>query len=1471
MERIKKVYVAVGMLVVILMLGSALSHGAAPKAQGSAMNSGRALKIAVRQDLPNFNYFDVKSNTVWKSNVIGWNFESLIGMDFDGKPYGLLAKSWDFNPYPYPSVTLYLREGITWQDGQPFTAKDVIFSYCALRGNTTVSGQTFTIPFDDNNDGFVSFSEIQNHVIYVNEYTVKITARQPYNNFFLGTLNIPIIPMHIWKDHLVNDDGAGISVDSEGYTHGIIDTSWNDPNATIGTGAWMYAGGVEDTYRIEKPYSGYWGKDFKTPDGYSTWNANISEIIFKVYSSEDDAISALTAGDVDYIAWSIQPDNVNLLKQYPAIRLHYMADNGYFFLAFNEKQEPANYIAFRHAVSHVIDKQTAVEKYLGGFGRAGDSVEPPFFTSWYNASVQHYPYNLATAKKILNGQLVQADNGFVEQDPSWNEKFVDVNGDGWRDLPDGSPMQPITLLTPPADYDPVRIKVGQGIAQNLRSLGVNVQAEPVDFDTLVAYMQSYNYVILELGWSLGTDAIGNLADIFGPQSIQNTWGWWNASNPNPYYKNAGGVQNTRADTMSQNYATLFNKAIYKAATTFDTNTQIKYTKWAQNIIAQATVVNVLYYRLNIEATSNTWNGWIEWQGTVFNRFSLASLYFVGNTNSNGKLNIMPDIPEQVAVGKSAAGQITIVNQYGTPLSNVNVSISSSSQVQITPKSGKTDNTGVFSFNIMALAPGTATINIEASANGLEAEYTGAIQTLGYKALHITATAKEYTLTPGGSTQITVKATDQDGVPVSGVNVTVDENLLGYGSLDKYTNTTDQNGFATFTYSAPSSNSMQYQYTDMHTLAKLVFSATKEGYNPSNTVTMNLITYNTAESWNIVRITSATNWTVNMTSLTTDIYIHTENFDGTPLPNAYVNISYSNQTYLYNAPTSTETDSNGNAKVHLTFNKDLPTKVVIIKFKIPSEYSINDFADILYWNGDVSVPLYGGHISVEPFMAGDNTTLKYTVELYNQTNQHPIGNQTIGTILSDSPEGPLANLASGPYLDTAWEYTGINAYANYSDTTLGLMGEWNGIADNTETTVNWLDWGVNATALWGVPNQETTAYYLSFEYGINMKPMYIVNGTGTFTLARDQSSYRDLTENLYIITGGHTYYITDPSVDSFVMYGNQSFQTQIGFQRAQHILIESISTQPAVISGNNFSVNVSVYNENNAPVEGVNVKVFNNHHLFNSVSGTTDSSGRVTLTAKAPAVNTPKTIDVFARASGNTTTYRVLESTQILVEPKIAYFEYLNTPGTVLWNGTSTTITGKLMGSNGPISNTNVTLIINGTAVANNETNSNGVVSFTIKDSEYNGFVELQLRFSAYGYFTATITKEVLITGGMIGITALNYPHLVGVDEEGNITIKINSTFSLNYVTLYIKEDNESAYHKYTMQRVGNTNTYYANIKFTNAGNYSFYIVADDIHGNVVKSDTETITASSTVPELSSFGLLAITLIGMAILLLRKRE
>ncbi|NPA75083.1 MAG: ABC transporter substrate-binding protein, partial [Euryarchaeota archaeon] len=389
-------------------------------AKGSSLtttNAEHILRIGVVSTGFNFNYFDPGTYSQSKDDIMAWVFEGLMDVDYDGSAYPRLAEKVSFDSSTM-TATIYLRHNVTFQDGTPMTAKDVIFSYCALRQGTTVSGTAFAVPFDDNNDGTISLQEIENHVKYVNEYEVQISTRQPYARFFMSTLTIPIIPEHIWKDHLTTDySGESTSVNAEGYTAGVVDLTWHsNPEAMIGTGPLMYAGSGATSSLVEKPYNGYWGKNIKTPDGYPLWNPGISEIIYREYSNAQEATYALKAGEIDCLPFNIGASGANLLKDDSSVNLYKSTENGYYYLAFNEKTQPANYIAFRHAVSHVIDKNTIVQKYLGGYGQAGDSPEPPFFTAWYNASVQHYPYDLNTAKDILDGYKVVADNGFVEQD-----------------------------------------------------------------------------------------------------------------------------------------------------------------------------------------------------------------------------------------------------------------------------------------------------------------------------------------------------------------------------------------------------------------------------------------------------------------------------------------------------------------------------------------------------------------------------------------------------------------------------------------------------------------------------------------------------------------------------------------------------------------------------------------------------------------------------------------------------------------------------------------------------------------------------------------------------------------------------------------------------------------------------------------------------------------------------------------------
>ena len=120
--------------------------------------------------------------------------EPLVYADMlDGHEYPWLATSWEYND-DKTELTYHLREGVTWSDGEPFTASDVAYTLNTLRdlgGNVRLGGIYKT---------FVKEAEA------VDDLTVKITFNAPSPRFHnevivaKGDSATFIVPEHIWKD-----------------------------------------------------------------------------------------------------------------------------------------------------------------------------------------------------------------------------------------------------------------------------------------------------------------------------------------------------------------------------------------------------------------------------------------------------------------------------------------------------------------------------------------------------------------------------------------------------------------------------------------------------------------------------------------------------------------------------------------------------------------------------------------------------------------------------------------------------------------------------------------------------------------------------------------------------------------------------------------------------------------------------------------------------------------------------------------------------------------------------------------------------------------------------------------------------------------------------------------------------------------------------------------------------------------------
>ena len=132
-----------------------------------------------------------------------------------------LAESWEFSG---STITFNLRQGVTWHDGAPFSANDVLFTLRAM--GHPESGQNYG--YGNIKGLIVGLDEFKageadsiSGVAAPDDYTVTIEMTQPFRESFLLSIAVPtIIPEHILGE--VPEDSYG----GAGPDVGLCKTDW---------------------------------------------------------------------------------------------------------------------------------------------------------------------------------------------------------------------------------------------------------------------------------------------------------------------------------------------------------------------------------------------------------------------------------------------------------------------------------------------------------------------------------------------------------------------------------------------------------------------------------------------------------------------------------------------------------------------------------------------------------------------------------------------------------------------------------------------------------------------------------------------------------------------------------------------------------------------------------------------------------------------------------------------------------------------------------------------------------------------------------------------------------------------------------------------------------------------------------------------------------------------------------------------
>ena len=240
-----------------LGIGGALAGGSpSPAASGGALR----VKFGTTFDADNLNPFVGYSGTSYE--IFHLNYDFLVVYATDLSPLPELATSWDTSP-DGKVWTFHLRHGVTWQDGEPFTAADVVFTYMYIIKNDLTA--------------FTSYTNNIQKVEALDDFTVKMTCGKPKANML--RLWIPILPEHIWSK--VPGDKAG-----KDYL--------NKP-PIVGTGP----------FQVVKFVAGSYVKLVKNPYYWEEGKPAIDQLVLSLYSNPDTLLATTRKQTLNLHACSI--------------------------------------------------------------------------------------------------------------------------------------------------------------------------------------------------------------------------------------------------------------------------------------------------------------------------------------------------------------------------------------------------------------------------------------------------------------------------------------------------------------------------------------------------------------------------------------------------------------------------------------------------------------------------------------------------------------------------------------------------------------------------------------------------------------------------------------------------------------------------------------------------------------------------------------------------------------------------------------------------------------------------------------------------------------------------------------------------------------------------------------------------------------------------------------------------------------
>lgn len=363
-----------------------------------------------------------------------------------------VARRWDISPDGL-TMTFYMNENVTFSDGHPCTAEDVVFTFDWIR-NPEVNA-----PRDR------AYLTTMDTVKALDTYTVQFKFKEPYFKNFEAAAATNILAKHFYSKYTPNqfNEKVGLLIGSGPY---MLENQE----------AWTPGNGVK---LIRNPR--YWA----LPPTFDRINFN--EI-------QEEAANMVMYGNQEFDLVRCTPEMYDKLVRDPRImgfsnNFRYPTPyGGYSYIGWNQRrkvggeQKPTAFAdkRVRQAMTMLLDRERMAKQIFLGYATVASGPFAPGGPQ-SDPNIKPWPHDEERAKKLLK-----------------EAGFEDRNGDGVIEDANGTPLK--FKLTYPGGQD-IYEKIVLFLRDNLARGGVVLEPERLDWPVLVNRLNESDFDAIILGWS----------------------------------------------------------------------------------------------------------------------------------------------------------------------------------------------------------------------------------------------------------------------------------------------------------------------------------------------------------------------------------------------------------------------------------------------------------------------------------------------------------------------------------------------------------------------------------------------------------------------------------------------------------------------------------------------------------------------------------------------------------------------------------------------------------------------------------------------------------------------------------------------------------------------------------------------------------------------------------------------------------